>query len=321
MSVDAKSDFLSFGFDISRLNEAKTCKVCGQLWDNLSHFWRQHKIASKKYFAQNFPRINPALNKAIYFKDFDSYFLNDFASKEEMRDWFRTLNDYQIVDYCKNLLLRRKQIKSLVYSPSFVELKSVLSPTTIFYDKILYGGYYSFCKEIGLHNKFKKLYFELNPPVDDLLVFCDSREQRPIIFKHCQIKTLDFGDYTCQDSKVFIERKDFTDFVGSLGKDVERIKNEIWRAKDVGAYIVFVIESPFDFCLNFDRIQFRNFSKTTPEFIFHNVRSIMQTFDNVQFVFAEDRQIAKKLILFILRNHRDILNIDIQEFLAKSQKM
>lgn len=302
--------------DFDKLN---TCAICNYPFGNIGHFYRKHKITASNYFETHWPRVNPHTQKKLQFLDFDSYFLNDFDSKDQMREYFRKCSDGQIVEYCKDLFERRKNIKKWIYTPSFVELKSVFSPSTIFYDKILFGGYYEYAKSLDLVNKFIHTTESFSSvPEEDLLIEVDSREQKSYNFKHFQVKTLPFGDYTIAGSSVYVERKSLIDFIGSFGKDVQRLKDELWRAKQAGAYIIVLIEEKFDFALNFDKIQYKNRGRATPEFIFHNVRDIMQTFDNVQFVFGDNRSKSKNLVLFFLANEKNIRFIDIQEYLLRN---
>lgn len=296
-----------------------TCQICGQAYKHLGHFWREHEIASGHYFEKFFPRKNPYSHQKLHFQNFDKYFLNDFSSKDEMRDYFKTLKDSDIVSYCKELLVRRKEIKQWIYTPSYVELKTVFCPSTVFYDKILFGGYYEFCKSIGFQPKFVKPIESFLLPTDDLLIDVDTREQTALPFKHFQLKTLPFGDYTISGSNVYIERKSLVDFIGSFGKGLPRIKDEIWRAKQAGVYIIVLVEEKLDFALNYDKVQSKKrHSKASPDYIFHNVREIMQTFDNVQFVFGDSREKCQKLVLFFLANSKNIQYIDIQEYLTKN---
>jgi hypothetical protein len=304
-------------FDI---NKIFICQICGKEYKHLGHFWREHEIASTSYFETYFPRKNPYTNKKLHFnKSLDNYFLNDFSSKDEMKEYFRALKDIEIVEYCKELLLRRKFIKNWVYTPSYVELKTVFIPSTIFYDKILFGGYYEFCRSIGFAPRFVKPVESFITPSDDLLISVDTREQNALTFKHFQLKTLPFGDYTIDNCNVYIERKSLIDFIGSFGNGLARIKDEIWRAKQAGAYIIVLVEEKLDFALHYSDIQYKKVkSKASPTFIFHNVREIMQTFDNVQFVFGGDRPKCQNLVKFFLANTKNVQHIDIQEFLVKS---
>ena len=52
--------------------------------------------------------------------------------------------------------------------------------------------------------------------------------------------------------------------------------------------------------------------KATPEFIFHNVRQLLQDFDNLQFVFVDGREEMKRTIESILASKCFYKKVDLQ---------
>lgn len=85
-----------------------------------------------------------------------------------------------------------------------------------------------------------------------MTILVDSREQLPLIFTHeyvteTIIMPLPCGDYSCQYKQgwqcpVVFERKTISDLFGTLGKDYERFKREIEKAKELGIQMIIIIE-------------------------------------------------------------------------------
>jgi ERCC4-type nuclease len=83
-------------------------------------------------------------------------------------------------------------------------------------------------------------------------ILIDTREQKPLRFKHKQIsevitKKLDIGDYGCQFEDghvvpIFFERKSISDLYGTLGKGYSRFKKEVNRALDSKSQLIIIVE-------------------------------------------------------------------------------
>ena len=58
--------------------------------------------------------------------------------------------------YCKGLLTKRKREKGLEYTPTEVELRTLLVPPISYY-QIIFEDYYKLCEEIGLKNKLSQI--------------------------------------------------------------------------------------------------------------------------------------------------------------------
>ena len=208
-------------------------------------------------------------------------------------------------------MLKRKDEKGLVYSPSEVELRTLPMPPIPFYQE-LFGDYYKLCEDIGYKNKFKKTPVRKNYKETfskDHLIYIDSREQNPLDINDfpTEVKGLKFGDYCLNDKEktrnTYIERKSVPDLIGTLSSGLERFKNEINRAAEEKAYMVVLVERKLSDCLAFNRLKhvYKKNTRVTPDFIFHNVRDLIQEFPHIQFLFVNGRdecvRIVKKLLL------------------------
>ena len=79
-----------------------------------------------------------------------------------------------------------------------------------------------------------------------------------------------------------------------MSKGYDRFCREIERAKDSGAYVIVMIDYAYSKATgyNFNK----KYSKSTSKFIFHRIRKMLQTYDNVQFVFSGGRDQSEYLI-------------------------
>ena len=237
-----------------------------------------------------------------------------------MKRWLKEQPLEKAQQYCKNFLIKRKEIKNLIYSPTQVELRSIMAPSIIFYNKI-FENYYDICSSLGLENKFLRLNLiqdnfknKLNPKDT---IYVDTREQSWLKFNFpFEIKTLPFGDYTCSNNNCncFIERKSLSDFIGTLGvKNYDRFKNEIQKAKENNSYIIVMIEETLSNALSFQYLpHISKKIKVTPEYIFHNVRELLQEYDNLQFLFVDGRLEMTRVIESIFASDCSYKNFDLQ---------
>ena len=109
------------------------------------------------------------------------------------------------------------------------------------------------------------------------------------------------------------------DFIGSFAKGFERLQEEIKRAKENGAYIIILCEADMNDALSFHyKPFFKNKTKATGDFIFHNVREMMQTYDNVQVACCNGRISMSNIVKKIFSFKEDISQYDIQ-FLIDSK--
>jgi hypothetical protein len=298
------------------------CQICNAPNPPNSHFWSNHQTKSQSYYRQYHPKKDLLTAEELDFKSPESWLLNDFKNKTNLKNYLKSLSDRDKRTYCKDLIARRKNIKDLNYSLSQVESKSLLFPSIQYLDLIFRpdGGYYKVCEDLGLKNKFVKIE-EIKDQLNNINIkniICDSREQQGLSFPDLQveIKSLNYGDYTSKlaDNFVYIDRKSPQDMLGSVGKQgIDRFKREIERAFLDNAYIVMVIEYDFSKMLGFNYLPFlARHTKATPEFIFSNLRGLYQTYSNFQALFVENRVEAERVIPIILSNQKVYSRVDLQ---------
>ena len=287
---------------------ASICKICDKKFDSdrsLHAHLKAHEIRMVEYYQTQYPRYDKHDENIIKFKNKDQYLSADFNSRTNMRMWLKNQPKDKAAEYCKGLLSKRKDKKNLIYSPCQVELRSVMIPPIHFYNKAI-GDYYELCESIDLKNKYSYINnivygSEYDNPKHK--IYIDTREQKPLKFKReTEVKTLKFGDYALSDKELtcncYIERKSVGDFIGTMSGGLERFKNEIGRARDADAYLVILVEESLANCLSFNYLPhvYKKNTKATPEYIFRNVRDLIQEYPHIQFLFVHGRKKASEII-------------------------
>ena len=298
------------------------CKICNQEVDADNHFWKNHRIKQEDYFHSYFPRYSKETGELIKFKSRDFYLHSDFNDKKEMMAWFKA-NPDKAQAYAIELLKKRRDRKGLVYAPSQVELRSLMLPSMIWFKKH-FDNYAKLCFSIGLKPRFTREDEIINYGTlsDHSKIMIDTREQKPLKFDvPTEVATLSYGDYALFPNKfkVHIERKNLSDFVGTLGVGFERFCREIEKAKKDHAYLVILVESLLSDALSFNYLPQTKYCKVGPDFIFHNVRDIMQTYSNVQFLFCGGRKDAVQIIKKIFAIKRHPKHFDLQYYMDSKQ--
>jgi hypothetical protein len=299
------------------------CKIDGKEFkdEKSLHFaLKGYGLNKVKYYQKYFERRDLLTNELINFKTKEQYLNSDFNDKNNMKKWLKQQPIDTAKEYCKNLLIKRKELKNLKYSPTQIELRTIMSPSIIFYNKI-FGNYYSLCSSIGLKNKFKineeiKNNFKNKLSQKDT-IYVDTREQSWLKFNTpFEIKTLSFGDYSCSNNNCncYIERKSLSDFISTLSiKNFDRFKNEIEKAKNNNSYIIVMIEEKLSNALSFQYLpHISKKIKATPEYIFHNVRDLLQQYDNLQFLFVDGRSEMTRVIESIFASNCSYKDFDLQ---------
>lgn len=305
----------------SKINSS-LCQLCGESITDQKHFYRKHNLTMGQYYQTHFPRKDLLTGEQIPFKDLEHYEHADFLNKNNLKKWVQTSPVDQVAAYLKEITVARKESKQLKYTPTQAELRSLQNfPSIITFNKV-FGNYYKFCEEIGFCSRGflpppKKLpYLEGDLFEDSPVILIDTREQNWLkLGTQFEIATLNYGDYCLQNSKhkIFIERKSLTDAIGSFTTNRDRFENELERAKNDGAYIVVLIEDSFSNCMGFNHLPWVTKKiKVSPEFLFHNIREIIQKFDNCQFVFAPGRKAAADLLKKILLSRDMARKYDLQ---------
>jgi len=299
------------------------CKVDGKQFkdDKALHMaLKGYGLNKVKYYQKYFERRDLLTNELINFKTKEQYLNSDFNDKNNMKKWLKAQTPEKAQEYCKELLIKRKEVKNLTYSPTQVELRTIMAPSIIFYNTI-FKDYYDICSSIGLENKFIHPnligdHFK-NKLTNKDTIYVDTREQSWLKFDiPFEIKTLGFGDYACSNDNCgcFIERKSLSDFISTLSvKNFDRFKNEIEKAKKNNSYIIVMVEEKLTSALSFQYLpHISKKIKATPEYIFHNVRELLQTYDNLQFLFVDGRGEMTRIIESIFASNCFYKKIDLQ---------
>jgi hypothetical protein len=299
------------------------CKVDGREFKDeksLHLALKGYGLNKVKYYQTYYERRDLLTGELINFKTKEQYFNSDFNDKNNMKKWLKKQPLEKAQEYTKQLLFKRKEDKKLTYSPCQVELRTIMAPSIISYNK-LFNDYYDVCSSIGLENKFihpSNIIYQFKNKLNSKdTIYVDTREQSWLKFNiPFEIKTLSFGDYSCSNNNCncFIERKSLSDFISTLSVgNLERFKNEITKAKKDNAYLVVVVEEKLSNALSFQYLpHISKKIKATPEFIFHNVRQLLQEFDNLQFLFVDGRKEMLRIIESIFASKCFYKKIDLQ---------
>jgi len=303
---------------------AETCKICQKNYDtdaDLNRHLKTHKLRVIEYYQQQLPRYDLFDNSIINYKNKEQYFSTDFNNKNNLKNWLKTQSLENRKVYCRDLLLKRKDRKGLQYTPSQVELRSVLSPSVIYLQEI-FGDYYQETAKLGFKNKHvypKNLDNLKKLQTEGSTIYIDTREQKPFIFNMAsEVRTLKFGDYgfshPSYDGKLYFERKSISDFIGTLSAGYERFCREIEKASDVNANMVIIIEESLSNSLSFNYLPhvYKKATKVNPEFIFHNVRELIQKYPHVQFLFAKGRKESVRIIEKMFSTDENFFKYDLQ---------
>ena len=304
--------------------KAFICCICRQSFPSLRslhiHIPKKEKISISDYYHLYYPRKDFLTEDFIEFKNFEQYFSSFFNSKDNMALWFQVNWDSdKAKELAKVILHLRIEQKELKAAPSQVELRTIAAPSISSCQKMF--NYNEFCKSEGLIVKYKYGILDLKP-AQDIKILIDTREQHPLEFKNSEVKKLDVGDYTAAEpfySDTYIERKSIQDFYGTFYNptNLERFKREMERAESYGFYVIVVVETTLGNCLNYKSffVKDKNFVSHT----FHNIRSLMQQFSNLQFAFSYNRFTAKNLITRILNQGASSKDFDWQFLIDTKQ--
>jgi len=297
-------------------------QIDGKQFEDEKTFHRSlkaHGFTKEKYYHKFFPKKDLFSGETLNFRTKEQYFDNDFNSKDNLKKWLKGQSDDIARTYCKNILSKRKNNKNILYSPSQVELRTIMSPSILYYNK-LFGDYYKLCCELGFRNKYINVdsienQFQ-NKVTARSTIYVDSREQNWLKFDTpFEITSLPYGDYhSTLNPNCFIERKSLADFISTLSnKNLERFNYEIYKAKNDGKDIIVVIEDTLNNAQSFKHLPYISKKiKATPEYIFHNVRELIQKYDNLQFLFVKNREEMKRVILSIFSSGDFYRKIDLQ---------
>ena len=301
------------------------CKICERVFGSQRglhlHVKKQHGINTKEYYMKHSPRKCKYSGKKISFKNIKQYLNADFLNRNELISWCNETDREEVAEYIKKMLSDRINEKSLNCAPNHIELELRELPSMDIYKEI-FGSYNSICEDLNINPMFDKnlpKHFFEEPVDESIKIFIDTREQKPLRFKNSDEMKLDFGDYTAAGEHydyTYIDRKSEGDFKATLSSgNLERFKRELERARKFNSYVFIVIES------NIKKIKKGNVfasHKINLPYIWHNMRLLSHEYRDVcQFVFAQNRKGAQKIIPKLLKYGKRLWDVDLQYFIDK----
>lgn len=302
------------------------CAVCGKEFETerqLHGHLKAHKLRMAEYYQKYFTRKDKYSGELIKFKSKEYYFDRDFNSRENLRLWLKSQDEDVAAEYCKKILKKRKDKKDILNSPTQIELRTLMMPSIQVYDKY-FDDYYNLCEEIGLIPRYRNIKDydfpkELIPSaLKKFEIHVDTREQRPLKFDtKVSIKNLKFGDYAFShpgySSDCRVERKSLADFLSTMSGGYSRFVNEIERAGESGVGLLVLVEEKINNAMSFKYLpHISKRIKATPEYIFHNVRELSQSYPNVQFLFVDGRKECSRVIQKVFLNGHLFSDVDLQ---------
>lgn len=309
-------------------HKMQICKICNKEFDSEKglhqHVFKTHNIHFSLYYHKFFPRYDKYTGELIKFKDKDYYFNNDFNNKISMRKWFNEAPQEEVKEYAKNLLLKtkiKKQELNCKKAPCQIELRSLMCPSIITFEKIFNMPFQKLMNFLGLECDYD-YSASLVDNNKEIKVIIDTRENNPIKFKNFIVGKLDIGDYTAASEdfdNVFIDRKSLNDLCGTLSQGYERFCREIERSQDFDSYLVVLIEEDFNSLESIRYLPHTKHIKASPSFIFHRMRNLIRSYNNLQFLFLKRRSEMSNYICKILNLGKKIKHIDLQYFYDKKE--
>ncbi len=287
----------------------------------INYLKSKHNISLKDYINKYEKKFDFYDKSAIKFKSLEQYLLSDFNNRKNLKLWLKSKSVEERRDYIfnkyKNYILLKNIENAL--PEAIISTVNCLLPIS-YIEESINMNFDEICEILSLKSLFKyneKFLKSLKfNKVSNLIV--DTREQKPFVFDSCvnvTNKKLEFGDYaSLEDPSVSIERKSASDFINTLSKGFIRFQNEIKRSLDLDGYLIVVVESTLN-----DILYKKNFfGKASGEFIAHRMRVLNKDFNNLQFVFAKNKEEATKYSLKILSLEKDKLkNLDLQYYFNK----
>lgn len=184
------------------MSEDYKCKICHESFDTekgLHIHLKKHKMDLATYYTTFFPRKNMLTGEPLPFKNKKDYFNHDFNNRKQMIKWCNSAPEDEVAEYCIKKLKKRIQDKKLKFAPNHLELKISQLPDIDTY-KRCFGSYSSACEKAGVQPIFNRAidsdFFKDDEHFENLNIFIDTREQKPLVFNRSEELKLDFGDYT-----------------------------------------------------------------------------------------------------------------------------
>jgi ERCC4 domain len=295
------------------------CKICNSEFSERSHFWKTHKLKEKDYYEKYFPKLDLFTQEKIEFKNPEQYELTNFNHKNNLKKYLESNTDSFSQYYLSSWLDQRQKLKNTQIAPSEFELKSLQFPSIKYLIKKYGADAY---KKMCLCGFLKIRYdYNLNLSFDEskkLEFLVDTREQAVATLENIQIKALNYGDYTVENSKIFIERKSLNDFIGTLSKGFDRFKNELDRCVKDDGFLIVLIEEKYSNLLSFNYLPHCKKIKATPDFIMHRARELLNLYpNNIQMLAVDGRKESARVIEKMFKLSDDIKTVDLQFYYDK----
>ena len=294
------------------------CKVCDKEFESLRGLHGHLKMHEglHKYYHEYSPRRDKFDGSLINFKNYSQYFSTCFESQMTRRKFYDERSPEEVRAAIKEEWAINLKTKDLAALPSetFFMLTDFCRVQDI---RRSFGSTKQFCEEL----KIEQLYNKQLPSgfwktkTDDMLVLVDTREQQPFLFKNSEVQKLSIGDYmTAGDrfSKVSVDRKASSDFQGSFGKQIDRIRDNIQLAKDMGYRMCFVVEA---FPHEMEEEAQKKKLRTSFGYIFRNAREVLADFPETQILFCASKKQAQDITEKILWYGDELKGVDLQFFI------
>lgn len=298
------------------------CKLCNKNYETNGglhgHIKKSHGLSQGDYYHMFYPRYDLSDNELISYKAYEQYFSSDFNSRDNFLNWF--MGNYNLAttkEYCFSKLLARNTRKGTTRFPSHAELKSLMVPSMLGWEKMYHtlDDFHTCASARGFTIPFD---YRATPYINNLntiKIYQDTREQTPLKF-NCEVEVMKLpcGDYAPSKeyySDVVVERKSLSDLVGTLTAGKERFYREIEKASEMGLYLVVLVEELYSEVLVYTSTN--KFSKkVNGAHIFHEIREICGLFDNIQFLFSGNRRRSSDLIEKIFRMGNSVRSLDLE---------
>ena len=301
------------------------CKICSEAFPSersLHAHLKKHNITVAEYYTKFFPRYNLLTGEPMPFKSKSEYFTKDFSNSAQMNEWIaKNKNQKEVKAYIINKLKNRVKEKKLIAAPCHIDLQLCGLPPLDVY-RTFFGSYGKVCSALGIKPTYSKPmvkdFFKQNSIYEQIKIFIDTREQKPLTFKNAETLKLDFGDYTTGGdfySYTYIDRKSEPDFKSTLSVGLERFKRELERTRQFKSFLYILVESSID-----DINQNNNTGphKANMAYIWHNTRKIIRDYsDCCQFIFSGNRKASRFLIPRLLRFGKSLWDCDVQYYFDK----
>jgi len=305
------------------------CQFCEKefkSYGGLHKHLKTHDMTQEEYYHNFYPRYDRLTKEIIPYKSRDYYFNQEFARQENKNTWCLLHKDRdEVKSFMLGELKKRINDKELEHVPSYLEMmNSELLHIDVYRE--VFGAFSNVCSQLGMKPIFGKginfEQFKSKKPPENLHVFIDTREQKPLKFKNSSPLKLDFGDYgTGGDhyDKTFVDRKSLQDFRGTLSQgNLERFREELGRAKKFGCYVYILTECSMQDVWDSDE---NAHGATTSAYLFHNARVLQHEFKgHCQFLFSGGRRESEYLIPRLLLWGKKLWDVDLQYYLDKYRK-